>query len=120
MIQKIAQAIGEFGCYYLCILKLFNRENEALSLYTYFTQAKIMKPDCFINFPDKMAKHLSGQTWTVTHEPADYVAKPGEKEVHRYEWGKLSHFVLPDWDPLQDSNTRKNGRLVSKRIFRRA
>jgi hypothetical protein len=119
MIQKIAKTIGENGCYYLCILKLFGKEMDALKLFEPFVQAKLMDRECYVLAPDKMATTLSKEKWTITKAPADYTPEPGELVVERYEHGKYSHFVLPNWDPLGDSNTRLKGKLVSKRVFRR-
>ena len=70
-----------------------------------------------------------GGTWSVRHDATDYEPKHGEREILRFERktaaGVLGHFVVGDghgaveWDPLGESRTVAEGKLVSKRIVRR-
>jgi hypothetical protein len=63
----------------------------------------------------------------VRKENAAYLRAADEFEVQRWEWeeekttGKMvhSHFVRPGFDPYGESLTVKNGKMISKRIFRR-
>lgn len=122
MIQSIAKLLGENGCYFFCILKRFGREYDALKLYEDFLKKGYLEKDCYLVRPDLIAEAVSGQKWTVRKESKDYVCKPGEWEVQRWERKTpgliYNHFVLPDWDPLGTSMTRVSGVLESKRIFK--
>lgn len=123
MTQKIAEILGKDGCYLFCILRKFGKDDEAIKYYPILVQKGLIKSDCFVLDPAKIAELVSGQKWTVRHERADYVCKEGEWEIQRWERKTTgvtySHFTLPDWDPLGTSVTRNLGTLVSKRVFRR-
>lgn len=126
--QKVMEIIGREGCYFLCLVRIAEEITgsriDAIAVYLFAVARKFMDQTCYLVDPCKILEHMTGQKWTVTKEDRTYKAQPGEKEVLRYERteGRTTnaHFVLPDYDPYGDSATLRNGRMVSKRIFRRA
>lgn len=121
-IQQILKALGDGGCYFLCILRHFGQEDEAVRWYKKAVGLRMMDLDCFIKRPEQIAGFLSKKRWSVRHEGPEYQAGPREWLIERYERktpvGAFAHFVLPDWDPLGQSLTRTQGTLVSKRVFK--
>jgi hypothetical protein len=127
-IQRVALQIGRYGCYFLCLLKLsenFGFNQDVFYWYTVAENAKWMGEDptlpgqrCFVFKPEELLGSLLGKRMSLRKEGPLYVAKPGELEILRKEIPGISgHFVLPDWDPMGESNTGTNGVVVSKRIF---
>ena len=122
-LQKKLENIGKYGCYFLSILKAFNRTEDFLELYDTYVSKGFMDSDCFIKNPVSIAKDLSiHNKWnvekTTTFKQGDIVIA--------YYYNKttgLHHFVLFDnnnklvWDPLGQSNTVKNGVIESYRVF---
>lgn len=125
--------IGLSGCYMLSIIHIAEDETghyiDAYQTYLDTNRSGMVGPDCFVNDPDVLMSLLTGHKWSMSKETADYVCKPGEREVLRYEWQEVSvlhgHFVVGDgsgkveYDPFPSCNVVANGKLVSKRIFRR-
>ena len=121
--QRICETIGKYGCYLLCILHHFNADDDVLDWYNTLLAEKLIDKDCYVKDPVAVARLVGGGKWDVTHAEAVYRPLASEWEVLRYErvadGTTYSHFVLPNWDPLGDSQTRLKGKLKSKRIFRR-
>ena len=85
-----------------------------------------MTTGCFINSPDTLLRILGWPAkYTGVHEGPEYECKDDEVEILRFELGNQSHFVVGDgngrvtYDPMGVSKTVAEGRLVSKRIFRK-
>ena len=126
MRQKVFEIIGGFGCYFLCILKLCEErigvDLDVEKAYQLAVRQGWMDTDCYMRYPEKLLSHYRGGKWKPARkESVGYVPKPGELCVQRYELAKTmetkSHFVLAEWDPYGDSETRLKGELVSWRIF---
>lgn len=139
--QEIARRIGESGCYALCLMHVGETATGktvdpirvvAAAMKTIAKDAPgktILAPDIFVNSPAALVSIAVGGKWDVRHEGAEYIAKPDEREIMRYErvdgMKVYSHFVVGDglgrvlWDPLGESRTVREGKLVSKRIVRR-
>ncbi|MBL8965402.1 MAG: DUF261 family protein [Spirochaetaceae bacterium] len=127
--QRIAEAIGKEGCYFLSLLRLAETELgdhiDLLDAYGRAIGAGAMREDCYILDGGAILETYLPGAWAVTHESADYKPKPGELEILRYDLAGASHFVVGDgsgrvaFDPYGDSRTVREGRLVSKRIARR-
>lgn len=136
-IQKQAIALGESGCYFFSLAYLAEKVSQGkIDVFEAFDRARALRyvrPDCFIYEAGKLLTFLSGKEWTFSHEAADYHAKDGELEILRFEWTNkpgvtLGHFVVGDglghveYDPMSEAGLSpvvKNGKRVSKRIFRR-
>ena len=135
--QRAASALGKGGCYVLCILKLAERLtgrllDPLLEFVDAITRGRV-DGTAFVWQAGALLSDFTGGTWEVLKAgdgvdsagraydlPLSYVAQAGELEIDRYEVeGAPGHFVLTDWDPWGESRAVREGRLVSKRIFRR-
>ena len=127
--QTIAKRLGDSGCYFLSILHLANRENEAIGFFKQALSIGVMEDDCYILDPAKFLALVVGGKWSVSHQSADYATQSDEYEILRFErkatTKTYAHFVVGDgrgqvaYDPLDNSQTVAQGKLVSKRIFKR-
>jgi hypothetical protein len=137
--QRAAAALGKGGCYVLCIFrwveKLMAIEINPLNEFVRAVERERVAPDAYVNMADILMADFTGGTWEVLKAgdgkdsrgrpydlPLSYQCKPGELEIDRYEVeGETDgHFIHPDgWDPYGESRAVREGRLVSKRIFRR-
>ncbi|HXK36974.1 MAG TPA: DUF261 family protein [Candidatus Paceibacterota bacterium] len=131
--QKICKALGEAGCYLLCIVhlaeKILRERIDAEELYEAAEVTEVIEADCFVNDPAKLMKMMVPGNWKMEKYGMAYQLKEGEAEITRYERtttaGTLTHFVVTDgkggvtYDPLGDSQCVKLGKPVSKRVFRK-
>lgn len=128
-IQAICKQLGDNGCYFISLLRLVNRENDAIQLYRQAVQIGALDEDCFVKIPSQVLSLAAGGAWNVRYETASYIPKAGEMEILRYErkaaMKTFAHFVVGDgrghvaYDPLDTSQTVTGGQLVSKRIVKR-
>jgi hypothetical protein len=140
-IQTFLAEAGEAGCYALCILEIAQREHGLRSVaainnvlaalnmaidrgHIYYNENDPNDNDnFFVKDPAAMLSWFTMRRWTVDKVGPDYQSEPGERIVERWERVKtgtvISHFRLPDWDSLHDSQTVRYGKIVSKRVFRR-
>ena len=76
----------------------------------------------YVEDPAGLLRSLTSRNWEVFKADADYVPRPGEFAIQRWERVKtgavLGHFRLRDWDPIKDSTTVRLGSIVSQRICR--
>jgi hypothetical protein len=130
--QAIMKIIGESGCYFLSLVRaaeiITQSRIDAVNVYNLAVMRGYMKQDCFVLRPDMIMAVMTNQMWSIHKEGADYKTTHGEIVIHRYEWstprGLLAHFILAledgtRYDPLGESQTVKNGKLVSMRVLRR-
>ena len=131
--QKTMITLGDFGCYFLSILRAaelkVNKNIDLIAAYYESIYNGWIGKECFLNNPEKIIGYLLGGDWTVTKETPDYEPKDGEIVILRYErpiaTGTSSHFVLGDkakkvvYDPMGVSQTVLYGKLMSLRILRR-
>ena len=127
--QSIAKRLGEFGCYFLSLLRLAKVENAGIALYRQAVQLGYLQEDCYVIDPARVLSLAAGGAWSVRHAPADYIPASDEYEILRFErkttTATFAHFVVGDgrgqvvYDPLDNSQTVKLGKLVSKRIVKR-
>lgn len=133
-IQSFLISAGDNACYALDIIKLAEEVlNQHIDIivalesgidkkYIKFNYDDYNDPDNFyVLYAHKFLSLLTNQVWIMRHERADYKPKQGEYIIQRWErvtTGKTySHFRLPEWDSLADSQTVKYGKLVSTRLF---
>lgn len=124
--------IGKEGCYFLSLLKLAENETgekiNDIDAYEFCVGQGWMRPNCFVQNPEKILSHYTAQQWTVRHEPENYFPGDNEREILRWEnrtvpMNVQAHFVLGNglgvtqWDP--SGILSHDWKLVSKRIFRR-
>ena len=133
MIQRNAELVAEFGCYFLSILHLaegiIGELIDPLRAYLYAREQDWITAECYVNEPSSILSYFSGARWRNTKEAAGYETRSGELEILRYELRETmttkAHFVVGDgagneqWDPYGNSVTVERGNIVSKRIFRR-
>jgi hypothetical protein len=135
-IQTFFQKAGEAACYALCIVKLAEKITgnsveplEALLIgierkAVYYNWENPDDPDnFFVKDPEAFLSMLTGKRVSVRKEEIFfYQPAPNEYVVQRWERPTpkmiYSHFKLPDWDSLCNSQTVKYGKITSLRIFR--
>lgn len=131
--QAYMKLLGESGCYFLCLVHLAelvtHERIDAIPVLLAAEEKGIVNKDYLVFDAAQVMGLLTGVVWEKRYEEAGYRAGPGELEVLRYERntgeGNRAHFVVGDghgkieYDPLGFSRTVKEGRLASKRIFRR-
>ena len=123
--QVIHKLLGEGGCYLISLILwaelMTGLVLNDVEIYMKSVREGWMDRDGYLIHPEKIFGLMVGGTWSVRHETADYIAKPGEIEVERWGWKKtmaeFAHFKPPFADPYGESETVKNGSLVSKRIL---
>jgi len=143
-VQKLLLALGNFGCLFLSIVRAAEIiTSKALNELVIFVECSRkteivsgarkawIDADCYVNFPASIFGYLVGGSWVYTKEDIAYTPVTGDIVILRYEWQKTptstsTHFCLGDlnkqciYDPMGDSLTRANGKLVGLRILRRA
>lgn len=139
-IQSFFKSAWDSSCYADCIIKLAAKINGVeLTLqeigyaldrgidkgFIRFNQKDYGDPNNFyVLDPAGFLACLTGKKFTVEKVRGNYDCGKKEHEVLFMVLSKangeknIGHFVLPDWDPIQNSNTRKNGFVWTKRIFR--
>lgn len=130
--QKAAKFLGESGCYFLSIVflaeEILKKPLNPIALYFEFLEKKYITEDCFVSSPEKIFSELVHKRYMVAKETVEYKVKENEYEILRFEYkpstmSLMAHFVVGnglgevEYDPYGDSQTVKNGRLISKRIF---
>lgn len=132
MEQTKALKIGNYGCYFLCLIKAATiatgEKLDILGIYTEATKRGCMDENCYMKDPAGLMQLLTGKRYTVSHMTDKYKAQKGEIEILNYglqRIGKyLNHFCLvldggEIYDPLGDSEVRTMGKVISKRILKR-
>ena len=125
-IQSLLKSIGECGCLILCMIKIAERYTGKSIDYLVFIQHalanKWLRDDMYVENPTAVMHALTGARWEYEHTmiplEADniYCVERWERVTTKETY---SHFKLPDWDSLEDSQTVKFGQIVSYRILRR-
>ena len=123
MEQRICKTLGESGCYFFCLLKFANKENDAINIYKEALSLNFIDKECYIKDPAALLKHLTNKKYCVikqTESPVD-----GDLIIARFVNNRtgLKHFVMVDknnnviYDPLEESVTVKEGYIESYRVF---
>ena len=133
--QSFMKAIGEWGCYALCIINIaeeitgchcnvlleieegINKGYISWNKNNYYDPKNldILRPDLFLQM-------LVGGKWEVREEnDIMYKCKDNEYRVERWERNGYGHFARTreGYNSLQDSKCVKLGKLVSLRIFKK-
>jgi len=137
-IQTFFQKAGEAACYAFCVVKIAEKITgkaiEPLDAllkgiaynYIYYNWENHDDPDNFyVKNPEQFLRLLTGKrvtvikTDSVNYQPAsnEYIVERWERPTAKMVY---SHFRLPYWDSLYDSQTVKYGKIVSLRVFRLA
>ena len=135
-IQSFFKSAGSEGCYAFCLIELAAKNGKVINIVDALLEGIARryikfnwnnyddKSNFFVSRPDAFFSMLMEEEYHVKFALSNYIPKDGEFEVqfwalnqHLAEEGK-GHFVLSEAeDTLQSSNTVKNGRCYSKRIF---
>ena len=135
-IQSFLKSAGSEGCYAFCLIELAAKNGKVINVIDALLEGISLgyikfnwknyddKSNFFVSRPDAFFSMLMGEEYHVKFALSNYIPKDGELEVQFWainqylaEEGK-GHFVLSkEEDTLQSSNTVKNGRCYSKRIF---
>lgn len=122
MEQEICRQIWNGGCYFLCLLKFCNEEDNAIKWYKKALALGYIEKDCYIKNPTAILKMITGKTFNVVKQFGAFAA---DLIITRYynPTSKKNHFVITDenavvkYDPLGESYTVKNGYPESYRLF---
>ncbi|MBQ7158676.1 MAG: DUF261 family protein [Treponema sp.] len=125
--QRVAKTLGEYGCYFLSVVKLAEeitgRRIDAIAEFVKMRERKYLDDEATMLNPDGILSDLTGKRFSLHKESADYQTARNEHEILLFANGKYQHFVLGNgrgeviYDPLGKSNTVANGTLIGKRIF---
>ena len=130
-IQSFYLTIGEEACFFLQLLNI--AEKEIGYNIDPLTAAIICKQKNFIylnlnDLKDKknflvyehasILKLITGREWAYEKATPLYKAKKNEYVINEYANGTMTHFDSDDFHSLQNSQTIKNGKIVSKRVFK--
>ena len=132
--QSFCKAIGEWGCYALCIINIAEevtglRYNILQKLeegidkgYISWNRNNYYDPKNFdVDRPDLFLGMLTGLKWEVRKEnDVLYKPKANEYVVERWERNGYGHFARTKvgYNSLQDSKCVTLGKLASLRIFK--
>lgn len=130
---RLRQEIQEDGCYLMSIFFLVNKYTnfpfsvELINdLYHTFNKKGWIDSECTILNPNAIFGFLEMDVnYTNRHEPPERQTQKNEVEILRFVSSYGAHFVVGDgkgnvaYDPWGVSRAVKNGRIESKRIFRR-
>jgi len=132
--QSFCKAIGEWGCYALCIINIaeeitglhyniLQKLEEAIRKgYITWNDKNYYDPSNFdVVEPALFLELLTGKKFTVRKESDIlYQPKEGEYIVERWERNGYGHFARTrdGYNSLQDSKCVKLGKLASLRIFK--
>lgn len=137
--ENLNKQINDWGCYWMALIWHASRihrmvldAERLLHMYDRHSQMGWMTRNCFILNPTAILRDMGVKSMMTTDDtltepwklPASYICSPQEFEVleWRYEEG---HFTAGDgkgnltYDPMGISRTASNGKVVSKRVFRR-
>lgn len=123
MTQKICKVLGEGGCYFLSLLHLANQEDRAIYWYKRSVDEGWIDEECYLWSPVGLLKALFDVSYTVTI--SEKIDKDADFIIAKYKNETYCHYVVVDkkgnviWDPLEKSNTVKNGKVVDYRIIKR-
>ena len=126
--------IRTWGCYFCSILAMDEdvygkpyTVNEILDIWFRNWTENDLDIESSVQNPQGLLDDLSGKLEFVGKLGPEYQTKPEEKEilVFHNERTNYTHYVYGDgygrckWDPILNSVTVREGRVIGKRIFRR-
>lgn len=135
--QSFMLSAGKYGCYALQIIGIAHKcgvkINDMYALVRGIQEGYIdFNPDnyedssnFFVRHPDDFLSLLTKEKWTMQREGAAYKAKPGEYVINFWAKNDVNnakgegHFDASDYHTLQHSYTIEQGKVYSKRVFKR-
>ena len=132
--DKWLNPFRSWACYFQSILAANEKVGmpaktavETLKLYFELWNEGAIDNETTILKPDAICQKLGGYLKFMGKYPKEYRPASDEIEIldFYHEGTGVTHFVLGDgngrceWDPWLNSNTVRNGKLRSKRIYKR-
>lgn len=130
-IQSFYLSLGNEACFFLQILNIAEKvtgkkiDIETASLmcsvkgYIYLNWDNLKDKENFLIIKHKdILESLTPYKWEYEKVSSSYVPKKNEFVINEYKNGSYIHFDSVDFHSLQNSETVKNGKIISKRVFR--
>lgn len=125
--QRVMESLGKEGCYFLCLVdiaeEVLGERIDAVPAFLRAVEEGLVQMNCLVNDAAAVLMMLTGVGWSKDYKDSLYVPRESDFEILKYErkngTGTVVHFVRPGYDPYGDSRTVREGRLESKRVFRR-
>ena len=130
-IQSFYLSLGEEACFFLQILNIaekvigYNLDPLTIAIickqkrFIYLNLDNLKDKDNFlISGHAEILSLITGRDWQYEKAGPTYKAKKNEYVINEYANGSMTHFDSEDFHSLQNSQTIKNGKIVSKRVFR--
>jgi len=131
-IQRLFAAIGESGCFALCIVEAGQPgcpPHTAVDMVIRGQVLKYLDADMTVRKQELFMEMCAGGEWNYRPEKATYIPLPSEISIEKWAYthpksGYHEHFAWRRqdgtlWDSLGNSETLKQGKCIDKRIFRR-
>jgi hypothetical protein len=107
-----------------CAESVTGKDYDIISEFANMMSRKWIDSDCYCSRPDLILRNYTGKAYSVAKTTATKAnAEKADFVIGYYKWNSYGHFVVMDknlnvvFDPLENSNTVKNGKLDSLRIF---
>ena len=130
-IQSFYLTLGEEACFFLQILKIaekvigYNLDPITAALickskkFIYLNLDDLKDKQNFLVYSHtEILKLITGLEWKYEKAGPSYKPKKNEYVINEYANGTMTHFDSDDFHSLQNSQTVKNGKIVSKRVFK--
>lgn len=130
-IQSFYLSLGEEACFFLQILhiaeKVIGYNIDPLTAAIICKQKRLIflnldnlkdKDNFLVTNQAGILNLITGREWKYESCSPSYKAKKNEYVINEYTNGTFTHFDSDDFHSLQNSQTIKNGKIISKRVFR--
>lgn len=130
-IQSFYLSLGNEACFFLQLLNIAEKFNGLPIDPSTAALVCAKKGFIYLNYKDlsdkknyEVREHaqilelFTGVKWSYSKETPYYRAKKNEYIIDEYKNGAYIHFDSDTFHSLQDSNTVKNGKVISRRVFR--
>ena len=130
-IQSFYLSLGNEACFFLQLLNIAEKFNGlpidpssaaiicARNGYIYLNFNDLSdKKNYEVREHAKVLELFTGVKWAYSKETPFYKAKKNEYVIDEYKNGAYIHFDSDSFHSLQNSNTVKNGKIISRRVFR--
>lgn len=142
-IESFYLSVGRYSCYFDCLVRIAEKEMEKRGFNVQYDHNTLVQICSFnkvngrqwitfdwndysnsanfdVNYPTKILNILTGLEWDMKRiDTADYKPKSNEYDIRRLGRDGVDgfHFNMEDYDPLQNSQTAKYGKVNGHRVF---
>lgn len=142
-IESFYLSVGRYSCYFDCLVHIAETEMMKRGIKVSYDHNTLIQLCSFnksngtpwltfnwknyddnanfdVNNPTAILNLLTGLSWKFTRvDSATYKAKQNEYDVRRWKRDGVVgyHFQMEDYDPLQNSQTVKYGKIDGHRVF---